>query len=173
MSKIGIFYGPELGSVAKVAGLISDIFGKDNTDLVLIKNTTVQQVLNYDNIIFGFSTIGKEVWNASRHDSDWDDFVPHLNKVDLLGKTIAMYCLGDHLQYPNNFVDALGWMNERLLKINATVIGRVSVDGYRFNESEGAKNALFYGLAIDEDNESDKTPARVKSWVEQLKKQGF
>jgi flavodoxin I len=32
---------------------------------------------------------------------------------------------------------------------------------------------LFCGLALDEDNEDDKTAGRVKAWVKQLKGEGF
>ena len=31
----------------------------------------------------------------------------------------------------------------------------------------------FCGLALDEDNEDDKTEGRIKAWVEQLKGEGF
>ena len=31
----------------------------------------------------------------------------------------------------------------------------------------------FCGLALDEDNEDDKTEGRVAAWVEQLKGEGF
>jgi hypothetical protein len=38
-------------------------------------------------------------------------------------------------------------------------------------ESKAVKNEKFVGLAIDEDNQSDLTPERVKAWVVQLKKE--
>lgn len=44
-------------------------------------------------------------------------------------------------------------------------------DGYDFNESKAVVDGKFLGLAIDEDNQSDMTELRVKSWVSQLKKE--
>ena len=51
----------------------------------------------------------------------------------------------------------------------ASFIGMVATDGYTFDESASVVDGKFVGLAIDEDNESDKTEERVNAWVEQLK----
>ena len=45
----------------------------------------------------------------------------------------------------------------------------VGTDGYTFDESASVVDGKFVGLAIDEDNESDKTEERINAWVEQLK----
>ena len=43
------------------------------------------------------------------------------------------------------------------------------LNGYTFDESASVVDGKFVGLAIDEDNESDKTEERINAWVEQLK----
>ena len=42
---------------------------------------------------------------------------------------------------------------------------------YDFSESKAVKNGKFVGLAIDEDNQSDLTEERVKTWVAQIKRE--
>jgi flavodoxin I len=45
------------------------------------------------------------------------------------------------------------------------------VKRYDFSESKAVVDGKFLGLAIDEDNQSELTESRVKSWVSQLKKE--
>lgn len=51
----------------------------------------------------------------------------------------------------------------------ANIVGAVSTDGYTFDESEAVKDGKFVGLALDADNESDKTEERISNWVEQIR----
>ncbi|MCG8579503.1 MAG: flavodoxin [Bacteroidales bacterium] len=168
MSKIGIFYGPELGSVEKVARVIESKFGAGKVELVAVKNANEAALQQFDKLIFGMSTIGKTNWDSEHKDTDWDVFVTHFDKINWGGKKVAMYGLGDHVQYPQHFVDALGWMYERLEKTEAEVVGFCSTEGYTYEESEGLKDGQFLGLPVDEDNESDKTDVRVENWINRL-----
>ncbi|WP_430809783.1 MULTISPECIES: flavodoxin [unclassified Carboxylicivirga] len=174
MSKIGVFYGPELGSVEKVARLIQDKLGADKVELIPVKKTDEAALERFDKLIFGMSTIGKINWNSEHKDTDWDVFVTHFDKVKWQGKKVAMYGLGDHVQYPQHFVDALGWMYERLENTGAEVLGFCATEGYTYEESEGIKEGQFLGLPLDEDNEADKTGERLDKWIEGLVKEfGF
>ena len=49
------------------------------------------------------------------------------------------------------------------------MIGAVSTDGYTFDESTSVVDGKFVGLALDEDNESDKTDERIAAWVDEIK----
>ncbi|MBN2165929.1 MAG: flavodoxin [Marinilabiliaceae bacterium] len=173
MKKTGIFYGPAKGSVAKVAEIISNKFGKENCDLVLVKESSVNDLTKYDNIILGISTIGKANWNSYHKDTDWDFFINELDKTDWSKKNVAIYGLGDQFSYPDNFVDGIGWIYERLQKVNAKIVGLCETDGYEFTDSEGVKDGKFLGLPIDEDNQPELTEMRVSKWIDQLKKEGF
>jgi flavodoxin I len=168
MSKIGIFYGPELGSVEKVARLMETKIGADKVELIPVKNSDEKALEQFDKLIFGMSTIGKTNWDSEYKDTDWDVFATLFNKVNWAGKKVAMYCLGDHIQYPQHFVDALGWVYERLEKTEAEVVGFCTTEGYVYEESEGIRNGQFLGLPVDEDNESDKTEMRVENWINRL-----
>ncbi len=170
--KIGIFYGPAKGSsTEKVAHKVAQEIGTDQADLVAVRNSSAEDLQQYDRLIFGVSTIGKETWDGYTSRGDWDKFRPELDRADLNGKTIAMFCLGDHVTYPKHFVDALGMIYEILQDKHVRMIGHVDPSGYEFEESQGIYNAKFVGLPIDEDFEPELTDERVKNWVAQIMKE--
>ncbi|NQE37327.1 Flavodoxin [Microcoleus sp. IPMA8] len=78
---------------------------------------------------------------------------------------------GDQEGYPDNFMDAMGILAEKISEQGGETVGYWPVEGYDFNESKAVVNGKFLGLAIDEDNQSDLTESRIKSWVSQLKKE--
>ncbi len=166
MKKIGLFYGPEGGSVERVAFKLVDLIGKENVDIYPVKGANASDLEKYDNLILGISTIGRETWASDAPADDWDKFLPQLDLVSYKDKTIAMYGLGDHITYPLHFVDALGTLAKILVKHDATIIGQVPTDGYEFEESEAIINDQFIGLPLDEDFESEKTDERLTNWLE-------
>ena len=168
MSQIGIFYGPQLGSVEKVANLIAERLGKDRVELIPVKNCEGSEINKYDNVIFGASTIGKTNWDSEYKDTDWDVFATKLKDASWEGKKVAIYSLGDHIQYPEHFVDAIGWIYERLEELHAHVVGFCPAEEYVFTESEGVREGMFLGLPVDEDSEPEKTEERVNNWVNRL-----
>ncbi|MGQ1787152.1 MULTISPECIES: flavodoxin [unclassified Saccharicrinis] len=173
MSKIGIFYGPAKGNVAKVATILADQLGEDTTDLIPIKNCDPSALETYDKLIFGISTLGRTNWDSEHEDDDWDVFFTHLKEVSWKDKQVAIYGLGDQINYPDHFVDAIAWLYERLKALNVDVVGQVADKGYQYNDSEAILDGEFIGLPLDEDNEPEKTLERVQNWLTMLKKEGF
>ena len=163
MTKIGLFYGPTAGNVEKVAKLIAS--KTENVDLVKVKEVNANAFDKYDNIILGISTLGKHTWSSDNEGNDWDQFLPKLNNVDLKGKKVAIFGLGNHIAYADFFVDAMGELFEMVKKTGATIIGSVSNEGYEFNESRAFVDGKFVGLPIDEDFEDDLTEERVDNWL--------
>ncbi|HAC73652.1 MAG TPA: flavodoxin, partial [Porphyromonadaceae bacterium] len=51
------------------------------------------------------------------------------------------------------------------------VVGFVDDEGYTYDDSTAVVDGRWVGLPIDEDNEYDQTDARLKAWVEELKKE--
>ena len=51
------------------------------------------------------------------------------------------------------------------LGVGANVVGAVPTDGYTYIDSASVVDGKFVGLALDEDNESDKTDGRIAAWV--------
>ena len=169
MSKIGLFFGPEKGSVHRVAEKVKAALGDQNVEMISVNDAKPSDLVKYDSIIFGISTVGKETWDSNYSNTDWSKFFPNISKVDFSGKTVAIFGLGDHVTYSSYFVNAMGMLAKDLLKNGATIVGKVDPSGYEFDESEAIFDGMFIGLPIDEDFEPELTDERVASWTKSIK----
>ena len=167
MNKVGIFYGPQGGSTEKAAKLIAKQFG-ELAVLKLVSESKAEDVNKFDNVIFGVATLGRETWNSTTK-NDWDVFFSELDSINIDGKTFAIFGLGDHITYANQFVDAMGQVGAKLLERNARIVGKCATCEYTFNESQAVIGDQFSGLPLDEIFESEKTDERVKDWTVRLK----
>lgn len=161
---IGLFYAPSGGSVHKVAKRIKQKIKDHKVDMLYIRDIKPEQFLNYRNIILVSSTLGKDAWNNDETD-EWAAFMPDMQKLELDGRKVALVGLGNHVLYPNNFVDGLGDLADLIEKRNGILIGKTETDNYTFNMSRAIRDGVFTGLPLDEDNESDKTDARIEKWL--------
>ncbi len=169
MSTTAIFYGPENGSVHRVALLIRDLIGQEKIELVSVKSATSKDLDKFDKIIFGISTVGKETWDGNPEGGDWGKFLPEIGKASFKGKKVALYGLGDHITYPSNFVDSMGLLARELERAGALMSGQVPAEGYDFEDSAALRGDLFTGLPLDEDFQPELTHQRVKEWLDQLR----
>jgi flavodoxin I len=94
-----------------------------------------------------------------------------LDDIDFVSKKVAYFGMGDQIGYSDNFQDALGILEEKIASLGGKTVGYWPTDGYDFNESKALKNGKFVGLALDEDNQSDLTEQRIKTWVAGLKRE--
>lgn len=169
MNKTAIFYGPEGGSVNRVADLIKEKIGEDKVEMVAVKDATAADLEKFDNIIFGLSTVGKDTWDSEYSSNDWGKFMPEISKVNYSEKNVAIFGLGDHVTYAHAFVDHIGLLGKELMANGAVLVGPVDTEGYEFEESEAVVDGKFIGLPIDEDFEPEMTDERVSAWLEVLK----
>ena len=153
------------------AKVIYGLFDPETTDLFALDAFDPDKIGDYDLVILGGSTVGAENWEDTSNDNLWNNFFRKIQHKDLSGVTFAAFGLGNQVLYPEHFVDGLGFFHEEMSKTNARVIGEWPTEGYRFTDSEGAHDGKFYGLALDEDNEPEKTEERAKAWVAGLKKE--
>jgi flavodoxin I len=110
MSKIGLFFGPEKGSVHRVAEKVKAAIGEQHVEMISVNDAVLSDLEKYDQIIFGISTVGKETWDSNYSNTDWRKFFPNISKVDFSGKTVAIFGLGDHITYSSYFVNAMGML---------------------------------------------------------------
>ncbi|MBN2743781.1 flavodoxin I [Breznakibacter xylanolyticus] len=172
MSKTAVFFGPQGGSVHKVAQMAASELGSD-IKMVSIQGTQASELLNYERIIMGISTVGRANWDSSHQDSGWDAFLTQMQNMNLAGKRVAIFGLGDALTYPENFVDAMAILYDRCKELGATIDGECLPDGYQFTDSTALRNGKFIGLPIDEDNEPELTTPRLQAWIKGLKALGY
>jgi flavodoxin I len=171
MKKIVLLFWVKGGNVERAARKVYAMFKPDIIDIFDVNSFDVDTIENYDLIIWGGSTIGAERWLDTKADNDWNRFFRKIEEHDLSGKYIAFFGLGDQVLYPDHFVDGLGVFQEEAEKVKGTVIGRWPTEGYKFTDSDGMDNDLFFGLALDEDNESNLTDERIKKWTDIIKKE--
>ena len=163
MKKIGLFYSFNTRKSNKAAEAIAAILGKD-VEKVNAETVTEEQFLKYDNLILSSPT-----WFDGELANYWDEFVPAIEDLDLKGKKIAIFGLGDQKGYPENFVDAIGILGDILAKQGAEIVGFTPNKEYTYESSKAAKGTKFKGLALDYVTQKDKSEERIKNWCEQLK----
>lgn len=165
MKKIGLFYGTTSGKTRKAAELIQKEFGPKSCEIFNIKDTQAHVILKFDNLIFGTSA-----WGIGDMQDDWEIFIEHLAELDLSGKRIALFGLGDQKEYPGSFADGLGTLYCRTPN-KENIVGLCSTKGYKYYYSAAEKDGKFVGLVLDSDSQPELTAGRIKSWVAQLKKE--
>jgi flavodoxin I len=166
MSKTAIIYSFNTKKTGKIAERIKEAFNDEKVEMVNAEEITEEQFLSFDHIIMGVAT-----WFDGELPNYWDEFVPALEDMDLKGKKIALFGLGDQKGYPENFLDGVGIMAGILEEQGATLVGFTSTKGYTFESSEALRGEQFAGLAIDYENQGSMNKERVSSWVEQLTKE--
>ena len=97
--------------------------------------------------------------------------MPEIESIDMTGKKVALFGLGDQERYPDNFVDGIGILAEAFTKSNAELIGFMPVNDYHFPQSRAVKEGHFLGLPLDIENQSEQTEERILKWVAKLKKE--
>ncbi len=165
MKKTCIIYGSTTGTCEGLASKIADKLGGAPNDVINVTNFKAEMLSEYENLILGTST-----WGAGDMQDDWyGDGLKILQDNDLTGKTVALFGCGDCASYGDTFCGGMAELYDAVTKKGAKVVGKVNADDYMYEASAAVINGEFVGLALDEDNESDKTDERIDNWVEQIK----
>ncbi len=168
MSKnIGIIYGTDTGMTEDVVQYMVDTWKDDTIEVIEVSEAEKDDFGKFDLVILGLST-----WYDGELQSDWEDYYDEFKTIDFTGKTVAVFGLGDQYGYGEYYVDGMGIIAKTVLENGGKLIGFWPTKGYDFEASKGAMNDdLFYGLALDEDNQHEETEGRVDKWIAQLKKE--
>ncbi|MFT6220992.1 MAG: flavodoxin II [Candidatus Endobugula sp.] len=163
---IGLFYGSSTCYTEMAAEKIQRQFAADSMDVINIADTPISEMRHYQQLILGIPT-----WDFGELQEDWEDHWDDIDAVDLSGKTIALYGLGDQVGYPEWFLDAMGYLHNKVLLQGANIIGYWPNQGYEFTESQALTEdkQYFVGLALDDENEFDQTDDRISTWCDELK----
>ena len=166
MNRTAIIYSFNTRKTGKVAQRIKEAFNDDQVEMLNAEEITGELFMSYDQIIMGVAT-----WFDGELPNYWDEFLPDLEDLDLKGKKIALFGLGDQKGYPENFLDGVGIMAGILEDRGAALVGFTSVEGYEFENSAAQRGDRFAGLAIDYENQGSMNKERIEAWVEQLKRE--
>jgi len=175
MTKIGLFFGTDTGTTRLLGKKIAAKLGDDIVDKPLnINRTSLEDLLSYKVLILGTATYGEGelpgMENQARQGS-WAEFVPQLEGVDLSGKTIALYGVGNQEKYGARYVNGMAKLYQIVKDKGATIIGSWSTEGYTFTASEAVIDGKFVGLALDNKSQKMNTEERIEGWVEMVKPQ--
>ena len=168
-STIGLFYGSSTCYTdmagEKIAAAIDELMGRPTVERHNIANEPVIKAQFYNYLIFGIPT-----WDYGELQEDWEEIWPDLDELALQGKHVALYGLGDQRGYPEWFLDALGYLHDKLVERGAQPVGYWPSAGYEFENSKAltADGSRFVGLALDDESEFDKTPERIVHWAVQV-----
>ncbi len=164
--QIGLFYGSTTCYTEMAAEKIQDIIGKDTLSMFNIKDVNLKEAEKFDFLIFGIST-----WDFGELQEDWESIWDDIENVDLAGKTIALFGMGDQQGYGQWFQDALGMLHDKIAPQGVTFLGYwPNNDEYEFEASKALTEdkSHFVGLALDEDSQYEKSDERIATWVEQV-----
>jgi len=168
----GLYYSTSTGNTETVAEYIANAAGVE--DWKDIADAEDGEVAGHDSIIVGAPT-----WHtgadSERSGTSWDEWLYNtLPNLDLTGKKVAIFGVGDSSGYGDNYCDATGELYDCFTGKGAKVFGATPSDtGFDYTESKGVVDGKFVGVVFDEDNYGDESEARANAWVDQLKSEGF
>ncbi|AUH02185.1 flavodoxin FldB [Prodigiosinella confusarubida] len=162
---IGLFYGSSTCYTEMAAEKIRDILGEELVELNNVKDVAPQRMEEYDILILGIPT-----WDFGEIQEDWEAIWAQLPELNLRGKIVALYGMGDQLGYSEWFLDALGMLHDQLQPLGVKFIGYWPTEGYEFISPKAltAEGKHFVGLALDEVNQYDLSDERLQQWCEQI-----
>ena len=165
---IAIVFGSTTGNTEFAAGMIRDEFGELVTLFADITDIKPADLRDHQVLILGCPT-----WHIGELQDDWELFLPEMSRLDLSGKKIAFFGMGDSVAYSDTFLDAFGEIWEEIKNLgNPKLIGVWSTQGYTFDDSRGLFDENhFLGLGLDEENQPELHEERVKNWVKQLRQE--
>jgi len=166
---VGLFFGTQTGKTEDVASAVGEAAGVEAQD---IGEQSAADLAGFDGLIVGLPT-----WNtgadSERSGTAWDEYLEEIKTLDLCGKPVAVFGVGDSVGYGDNFCDAIEELHNTFQAAGAKMIGYTDASGYQHSDSKSVSDGKFLGLPLDEDNENDMTKDRVTNWVSQLKSEGM
>ena len=150
---IKIIYGSSTGNTRRAAETIAARLGAAT---VINVAEAGPDDFKADLLILGSST-----WGLGELQDDWISGIAMLDSMDLAGRKVAVFGLGDQSGFADTFVDAMGILADKAEERGASIIGQTPSSGYMHSSSAAEKDGHFCGLALDESNEPEKTPERI------------
>ncbi|VUD68921.1 Flavodoxin 2 [Thalassocella blandensis] len=162
---IGLFYGTSTCYTEMAAEKIRGVLGESMVDMFNIADTPIIEAQFYDFLIMGIPT-----WDYGELQEDWEEIWEEIEDLDLAHKKVALYGLGDQVGYPEWFLDAMGYLRQKLAAQGAEFCGYWPNQGYEYEASQALTEdkQFFVGLALDEENEFDKSEERIQAWCQQV-----
>ncbi|KAL7458987.1 hypothetical protein ACHAWC_011039 [Mediolabrus comicus] len=176
-TKVGIFFGTSTGSTQEAADLIAAEFGTEVASSPIeideVQGSIADEFAKYDALVVGTPT-----WNTGadteRSGTGWDEvYYSEMNDLNIAGKKVAVFGLGDSVSYSENYADASGELHDVFESLGCVMLGYTSTEGYLHDESKAIRGDKFCGLLLDAVNQEELTEERVQKWVAGLIDEGI
>ena len=161
MSKIAVVYGSTTGNTTDAAKAIAKALG--GVPAIDVTKATAADLIAYDALVLGTST-----WGGGDLQDDWEGKLSLLAEAGITGKKVALFGMGDQQSYCDTYVDGMGILYDAVVAAGGQVVGFWPTEGYEHTESKAVRDGAFVGLALDQDNQSDLTAARIQKWTRSL-----
>jgi flavodoxin I len=171
MSRIGIFFGTDTGRTRRVAKDLAKKLGDLADAPVNINKIAPEDLLAFGALILGTPTLGEGALpglDTGGSMESWLEFLPKAEGLDLSGKVVAIFGLGDQDKYGEHYVSAMRPIHDWALARGATVVGQWPTEGYDYVDSDAVEDEHFLGLAIDQHNQAALTEERLTAWLAQI-----
>merc|ERR1719316_1082095 len=138
--KAALLYSTSTGNTETAAGYIAAATGLEAVD---IGDVDVETIKACDSLIVGAPT-----WHtgadSERSGTAWDEFLyGDLTGLDLSGKKVAIFGMGDQSGYADNYCDAMDELASCFEKQGATIVGAWSTDGYEHEDSKSVRGPTW------------------------------
>lgn len=170
MTTITLIYGSDTDNTEGIAYKIqqSPLWKSTATQVHVhnIADVAIDSILNEGDVFI----LGLPTWDNGGTQVDWQEQWETLAGLNLNGKTIALFGLGDQIGYGDTYLDAMGRLHALLSYRGANMVGQWSSQGYEHEQSQALTldQEHFVGLALDEDRQAEQTDQRIERWIQQL-----
>merc|ERR1712193_141974 len=113
-----------------------------------IGDASAADLAGFDGLIVGAPT-----WHTGadeqRSGTTWDDYLDEIRGLDMCGKPVAIFGLGDQAGYGDNFCDGIEELHNTFEAAGAKMVGYVDAGPYdMYTESKSVKDDKFLGLPL-------------------------
>ena len=134
--KAALLYSTTTGNTETAAGYIAEATGLEAVDIGDAELDTIKEC---DSLICGAPT-----WHtgadSERSGTAWDEFLyGDLTGLDLKGKKVAIFGMGDQAGYADNYCDAMDELESCFKKQGAEIVGAWPTEGYEHEESKSVR----------------------------------
>lgn len=163
MKKIGIFYGTTSGITAGIVDEIEFYLRGEEYEVFDVANG-IDEMENLENLILVSPTYG-----VGELQKDWENVYDKLKSLDFTNKIVGIVGVGNQFAFGESYAGAMRKLYDVVIDKGAKVVGFTSTEGYSYEETESVIDNKFVGLALDESNQDNETPDRIKAWIEEIK----
>lgn len=163
MKKIGIFYGTTSGITAGIVDEIEFYLRGEEYEVFDVANG-IDKMENLENLILVSPTYG-----VGELQKDWENVYNELKSLDFTNKIVGIVGVGNQFAFGESYAGAMRKLYDAVIAKGAKVVGFTSTEGYSYEETESVIDNEFVGLALDESNQDNETPDRIKAWIEEIK----